>query len=209
MKKTFYKIWSKFLTMFGDIKCFRFPLWIVYDPDDYQVTGQNVLDIINALKPGDIVLRGYNKYLDGKMIPNFKNDVIGIGFSHGAIYIGDNIILHAVAEGVSQINVVDFCQCDRIAIFRPVKGGAKNAVRNAKKYAGKKYDFIFRENNNSVYCFELCKLAYPKSDIKTMTVKKFFGLVKKDVYVAQSIVQAKDFKLVYCVNRKSGIFFKE
>lgn len=42
-----------------------------------------------------------------------------------------------------------------------------------------------------------------------MTVKKFFGLVKKDVYVAQSIVQAKDFKLVYCVNRKSGIFFKE
>ena len=39
------------------------------------------------LKPGDIVIRGYNKYLDGKMIPNFKNNIIGIGFSHGAIYI--------------------------------------------------------------------------------------------------------------------------
>ena len=101
MKKTLYKIWSKFLTMFGNIKVFKWPFWIVYDPDDYQVTGQNVLDILNILKPGDIVIRGYNKYLDGKMIPNFKNNIIGIGFSHGAIYIGNNIIVHAVAEGVS------------------------------------------------------------------------------------------------------------
>ena len=101
MKKTLYKIWSKFLTMFGNIKVFKWPFWIVYDPDDYQVTGQNVLDILNILKPGDIVIRGYNKCLDGKMIPNFKNNIIGIGFSHGAIYIGNNIIVHAAAEGVS------------------------------------------------------------------------------------------------------------
>ena len=87
--------------MFGNIKVFKWPLWNVYDPDDFEVTGQNVLDILNMLKPGDIVLRGYNKYFDGKMVPNFKNDAIGIGFSHGAIYIGNNIILHAVAEGVS------------------------------------------------------------------------------------------------------------
>lgn len=101
MKKALYKIWSKFLTMFGNIKIFKWPLWIVYDPDDFGVTGQNVLDILNILKPGDIVIRGYNKYLDGKMIPNFKNNIIGIGFSHGAIYIGNNIIVHAMAEGVS------------------------------------------------------------------------------------------------------------
>ena len=87
VKKALYKIWSKFLTMFGNIKVFKWPLWIVYDPDDFEVTGQNVLDILNMLKPGDIVLRGYNKYFDGKMVPNFKNDAIGIGFSHGAIYI--------------------------------------------------------------------------------------------------------------------------
>ena len=42
-----------------------------------------------------------------------------------------------------------------------------------------------------------------------MPVKKFFGLIKKNAYVAQSIIQAKDFKLIYCANKKSGIFFKE
>jgi len=209
MKKTAYRIWSKFLTAFGNVKCFRFPLWLVYDPDDYQISGENVLEILDVLKPGDIILRGYDKYLDGKFIPNFKNDVIGVGFSHGAVYLGDNTILHAVAEGVSEINVVDFCQCDRIAIFRPRKGGTKKAIANVKKCIGKKYDFIFQENNNNVYCFELCKIAYPNSDIKTMTIKRFFGLFRKKVYVAQSIIEAKDFRLIYCINRKSGIFFKK
>ena len=26
--------------MFGDIKVFKWPLWIVYDPDDFEVTGE-------------------------------------------------------------------------------------------------------------------------------------------------------------------------
>jgi hypothetical protein len=35
MKKIIYKIWSKFLTMFGDIKIFKYPFWLIYDPGDY------------------------------------------------------------------------------------------------------------------------------------------------------------------------------
>ena len=69
MKKLIYKCWSKFLNFFGDIKVFSYPFWLVYDPDDFQVSGKKVLDIIKTLKPGDVILRGYNKYLDGKFIP--------------------------------------------------------------------------------------------------------------------------------------------
>jgi cell wall-associated NlpC family hydrolase len=95
--------------MFGNIKIFPYPFWLIYDPSDYDITGNDILHIMTILKPGDIILRGYKNYLDGKFIPNFPNDVIGTGFSHGAIYVGDNQIVHAVAEGVECINVIDFC----------------------------------------------------------------------------------------------------
>ena len=49
VKKTLYKIWSKFLTMFGDIKVFKWPLWIVYDPDDFEVTGEKTAQMLKLL----------------------------------------------------------------------------------------------------------------------------------------------------------------
>lgn len=49
MKKTLYKIWSKFMTMFGDIKVFKWPLWIVYDPDDFEVTGEKTTQMLKLL----------------------------------------------------------------------------------------------------------------------------------------------------------------
>lgn len=33
------KLWAKFLTKFGDIKVFRFPFWLVYDPNFFKMTG--------------------------------------------------------------------------------------------------------------------------------------------------------------------------
>lgn len=196
-----YKLWSKFLTAFGNVKIFKYPFWIIYDPDDYEVTGADILHIMSVIKPGDIILRGYKNYLDGKFIPNFPNNIIGKGFSHGAIYIGNNQIIHAVAEGVEYINIIDFCQCDRIAIFRP-KSGTKKAITIANKLIGLKYDFIFKENNNNVYCFELCALTYPKLDIQPIKIKKYFGLIKKSVYIAQSIINSKKCKLIFCKNVK-------
>ena len=183
MKKLLYKIWSKFLIKFGNIKIFKWPMWIIYDPDDYQISGKNIFELMSILEPGDIILRGYRHYLDGKFIPNFPNNEIGEGFSHSAIYIGNMKIIHAVVEGVSEINLIDFCQCDRIAVFRP-KSGAKTAIKIAKKYIGVPYDFLFKSGNGSLYCFELCHIAYPKLDILPVKVKKFFGLMKKQVYVA-------------------------
>ena len=49
VKKALYKIWSKFLTMFGNIKVFKWPLWIVYDPDDFEVTGEKTAQMLKLL----------------------------------------------------------------------------------------------------------------------------------------------------------------
>lgn len=211
MKKFIYKYWSLFLKMFGDIKCFKFPLWLVYDPDDYQVTGQQVLEIIKKIQPGDIILRGYNRYLDGKFINVFgidtSNTEIGGDWSHGAIYIGNGKIIHAVAEGVSQTDIIDFTRCDRICIFRPRKYQTV-AIRAAKKFLKDNvpYDFSFKHGASSLYCFELAALCYKKLSIPTFNVKKMFGLIsKKDVYLAQSFLNSKDLDLIFCFNPKHHV----
>jgi len=102
MRKWAYEKWAKLLTVIGDIKVFKWPFWMVYDPKCFEVTGDEVMKILKLLKPGDIILRGYNWYLDGKFIPD------KLKFSHGALYVGNGKIIHAIAEGVSETNVVEF-----------------------------------------------------------------------------------------------------
>lgn len=91
MKKLLNKIWVKFLTCFGSIKVFKFPLFIVYDPSEYEMNGVHLKKALSMLKPGDIILRGYNHYLDGYFVDDPH------GYSHGSIYIGNDIVVHAVA----------------------------------------------------------------------------------------------------------------
>lgn len=201
MKKFFYKLWSKFLTAFGEIKIFKFPMFVVFDPNYFKVGGKQILDILKIIQPGDIILRGYDSYLDGKFIPD------PLGYSHGAIYIGNGKIIHAVAEGVSETDIIEFTRCDRIAIFRPRKY-KRNAISTAKKFLKDNipYDFGFREDVSSLYCFELCGLCYGKLEIPRQTVKALFGLIKKEnVFLAESFFDSKDMKCIYQFNPKFNI----
>ena len=205
MKKLIYECWSKFLAFFGDIKVFSYPFWLVYDPDDFQVGGKKVLDIIKTLKPGDVILRGYNKYLDGKFIPSKSK------FSHGAIYIGDGKIIHAVAEGVSLTNIIDFTRCDRIAIFRPTFG-QNDAIQKAKAFLGAKvpYDFGFERGISALYCFELCGECYDMLSIPKYTATKLFGIIKRhNVYLADSFFNSSDFRCILNYNPTLGIDYSE
>ncbi len=197
MKRLLYILQSKFLTVFGNIKVFKWPLFIVYDPTSFKVTGEQILEILKALQPGDVILRKFESYADSKFIPG--------DYSHGAVYIGGNKIVHAVAEGVSEIDVISFCMCDKICILRP-KSGVRNAIAKAKKFAKDRvpYDFAYKRNSSALYCFELCAECYPKLDIKTRDVKKLFGLLrKKNVYLAESFTDSPDFKLIFQSDAKS------
>ena len=179
------------MTWFGNIKVFKWPLFIVYDPTSFKVTGEQILEILEILEPGDVILRKFDSYADSKFIPG--------DYSHGAVYVGDNKIIHAVAEGVSEIDAVSFCMCDRICILRP-RAGVRNAIAKAKKFAKDKvpYDFAYKRNSSALYCFELCAECYPKLDIKPRDVKKLFGLLrKKNVYLAESFTSSPDFKMVF------------
>lgn len=185
--------------MFGDIKIFGYPMFLVYDPSDYEITGKEILKVLRTIQEGDVVIRGYNHYLDGKFIPSKE------GWSHAGLYIGNNSIIHAVAEGVSRINIIDFMQCDRICVLRPSKNKVK-AIMKAKEFLRNKipYDFGFKNDVSELYCFELAGICYEDLDIKKMTASLLGGLIKKKekVYLAESFLNSPDFKVIFKFNPK-------
>jgi len=123
---------GKVLTMFGDIKVYRWPMFLVYAPRGYAVRGIDYREAMAVAQPGDLLLRGYVDYLDGYFIPGF--------FSHAGTYVGEltaadlaeaegidaealfepgpQMVVHAKAEGVLCEDLLDFCRTDRMAILR-------------------------------------------------------------------------------------------
>jgi Permuted papain-like amidase enzyme, YaeF/YiiX, C92 family len=131
---------ESFLTVFGDLKVFRWPLFFLYDPGSYMVKGKDMREVINVIRPGDILLRGYVNYLDGYFIPGY--------FSHVGLYLGqvdprliesiwseddnyapldevlkhsvsgEQMVIHSMAEGVFMEDLLNFCRCDYMIIMR-------------------------------------------------------------------------------------------
>ncbi|MBF0430429.1 MAG: hypothetical protein HQK83_04070 [Fibrobacteria bacterium] len=125
-------IWNTAIRILGDIKIFKFPFFLVYDPGSYLIKGRQMREIMQKVRPGDILVRGFNNYLDGKLIPGT--------FSHVALYLGTikpedeqfietekgrdvfssgkGMVIHAMMEGVKLDDILDFGRCDHLAILR-------------------------------------------------------------------------------------------
>jgi hypothetical protein len=123
---------ARLLTIFGDLKVYRFPMFLLYDPGAYRVRGEDAREAMARVRPGDILLRGYVNYLDGYFIPGY--------FSHAGLYIGsvveeerdrverprgkeifrpgEQMVIHSMAEGVFMEDLLNFCRCDYMAILR-------------------------------------------------------------------------------------------
>lgn len=192
-----YEIWSRFLAWFGNVKLLHFHMIPVLACDDnsFFVNGYDVLNIMEFISPGDVLIRGYDDYVDGKFIPDEN------GYSHAGLYVGNNEVIHAVSEGVSRLNVIDFCQCDRIMVLRP-SSGQDEALKLAENRIGLPYDFNYESDAGKLYCFELIANCYPTSNMKTFDVSKFFGIVKRNCYLAKSIYENPFFIKLYEKNGK-------
>lgn len=180
-----------FLTIFGDIKIYKFPFFLIYSPDTFRVKGEDTRRALELLKPGDIVLRKYIHYLDGYFIPG--------QYSHSSIYVGHGDIIHAVADGVEYIDVIDFLRCDGFCILRQdSEEEAAKAIKFAKDAEKGKaqYDFDFKSGNDAYYCHELVATAYKDLNIekKKVTMFKFFKI--KPRYLAESFLDNEHFHKV-------------
>ena len=129
---------ARCLTVFGDLKVFHWPFFLLYDPGSYLVKGDDMRQVIQTARPGDILVRGYVNYLDGYFIPGY--------FSHAGLYLGkvdpdsldaiwsddhttlevvkalcksgEQMVIHSMAEGVFMEDLLNFCRCDYMAILR-------------------------------------------------------------------------------------------
>jgi len=191
----FHKLWSKIknslLNILGDLKYYKWPMFIVYDPSEYAIDGEKSREIMKVVRTGDLLLRRYNHYLDGCFIPG--------KYSHTGIYVGDGKMIHAVAEGVSYCDILEFLRCDGICILRPTCG-QRAAVELAKKCVtdGIPYDFDFKEGNKALYCHELGAVCYSNLRIEKKVPKLFKGLIHSTVtrWLAESFLTSPDFKVV-------------
>lgn len=200
-----YSVKVGFLTIFGRIKVYRWPLWVVYDPVGYQVTSTQIRKAMDMVQPGDVLVRKYVNYLDGYFIPG--------RFSHSAVYIDDGVIVHAMCDGVQKIDIIDFLRCDEFAILRPKCDDAmkSRACEIAKSYIGHSYDFNFdiahdyknmdevQKRTRSVYCHELTRSCFPDLDVPTIKPTLWNGMIRssKSQFLAQSFFISKDFEVVY------------
>lgn len=185
-----YKLKAFFLKILGDIKVFRYPFFIIYDPTTYFVKGTQTREAINRLKPGDIILRKYVAYLDGFLIPG--------KYSHTGVYVGNNTVIHAVAEGVVKIDIIDFLRCDGFCILRPRAYQAR-AIMRVTSWLGRDYDFEFKHGNMKFYCHELGMYAYKELSIEPVPVSFMGKTIRwmKPRYLADSFLNSPDFKKIY------------
>ncbi|KAF1079196.1 MAG: hypothetical protein GQF41_4499 [Candidatus Rifleibacterium amylolyticum] len=191
-----YSIKKRLLTIFGDIKIFKWPMFVIYHPTTFRIKGHHTREIMNILQPGDVVMRSYRDYLDGYFIPKGQSKC-----SHSGVYIGDNRIVHSIAEGSVIDDIIDYCRADRILVLRPASG-QEWAIKHAKACAdhNTEYDFNFEPGQGRYYCHEFTASCYPKLEIRPLSRKIFAVFSSPVVYLADSFYTNKNFELIYCSN---------
>ena len=138
-----------FMRMFGRIRWGWWPFWIMFNQRGYYVTGTQTDNVMRVIRPGDVLLRGYDQYPSSKLIGYW---------SHVAIVVDPNYVVHAISKGVVEEHIIDFCRCDRIFVLRPELNERELAdvIKIAKSNIGKPYDFYFLFNDpREVSCVEL------------------------------------------------------
>lgn len=193
MPSLIYSIKRKLLTIFGDIKIFKWPMFVIYHPVSFKVKGHHTREIINLLEPGDVVMRSYFNYLDSYFIPKGQSKC-----SHSGLYIGDNRVVHSIAEGSVIDDIIDFCRADSILVLRPLSG-QEWAIEHAKKCADQniEYDFNFEPEQGRYYCHEFTASCYPNLGIKPLSRKIFVFFSSPVVFLADSFYTNENFKLLY------------
>jgi len=146
---TLYNIKASVMSWFSDIRIYRGG-FVLFGPSSYQLKGNEMREILNIIEPGDILLRRYSHYIGSLLIPGY--------FSHAAVYVGDNSIIHMLGEGITKEDILVFLRCDDIAVLRAKdKMLAETIITNAKLYLDKriKYDYNFdTKSSKKFYCTE-------------------------------------------------------
>jgi len=193
MSNVIYSIKRAVLTAFGKIKIFKWPFFVIYQPTSFRIKGENTRDIMNNIRTGDVIMRAYVDYLDGYFIPKGES-----GCSHSGVYVGDNLVIHSIAEGLSQIDIIDFCRADKIIVLRP-NSGQDWAIIHANRCVDEKdeYNFDFKPEPGKYYCHEFTASCYPNLNIEILSRKALGFISSPKAFLADSFYTNSNFTKIY------------
>jgi hypothetical protein len=141
----------------GELYLHNYLLWLVFRPHHYTMSGSDVRNILDHVKPGDILLRRYNGYVNTLFTPGF--------WGHAALCVNANEVIHALGVGVVREDLITFCRTDSVAVLR-LKEVEPRAIEQAigcaeaHEKARTAYDYQFKDKNHAVYCTELVNVCY-------------------------------------------------
>jgi len=118
--------------LLGNTRLSKRPLFLNYKPHSFALKARHTREVMKIVQPGDILVRSYNKYLDGHFIPGTFTHV---GFYLGQVndtYLkqlakidnplqynrGPQMVIHTLGDKVLLEDLIDFCRCDGLAIMR-------------------------------------------------------------------------------------------
>lgn len=187
IKKLLYKIQKSVFRFIGDIKWsgWKRPFWFTINGIGYRLKGEHYRKIVKKIRPGDILLRRFEGYVDKWFLPGFWN--------HAGIFYGTQKeqVIHALSEGIIQEDVLNFMRTDHIVILRPPQNMVKSALKKARSIVGLEYDFNFDFSNSQKFsCTEVIDYCYPE----LITPQKRFG---KMTIVADDIFNTDEFKVIW------------
>ncbi len=179
----------------GDIRWegWRSPFWFVWGPKTFALKGKHYRQVAAVVKPGDILIRRFEGYVDKWLIPGYWN--------HAGIYVGNGQVVHAVSEGVIETDLIDFMRTDHLIVLRAERITRPWAIRRAKKAKaeGGEYDFAFRFRSYSASerrvpkrfsCTKLAAWCYPYLKVG----KRRFG---RPTIVADDFVNSPQLETVW------------
>ncbi len=198
MLKKFRNIIKCFTDFTTNIYFHKYPFFILYKPNFHLVNRSNFKEVLNDIKPGDIIIRRAKGYLSTILIPGY--------WSHMGIYVGGNLIINAIAKrGIVKDYLFDYLKTDSVGILRVknkklIPEAIEHALSlyNLAKTNNIKYDYIFETNNTNLYCSELIDICYRglfESDYSK--INKFFSkkvITPDDIYKSKNVEKIIEFK---------------
>ena len=176
----------------GNIQVFKKPFFVIIGSTSYTLKGEQEREVLNIVKKGDVLVRRYDKYISGLLIPGY--------WVHAGVYVGHNRVVHAVLDhGVTSEDILTFMRTDALAILRTPTTVSKRAVKEAAERAesliGKLYDFAFDfESDIRFCCTEVVKYAF--AEIPEINIPVRDRGVSKGTVAPDDLLEA-NFEVVY------------
>lgn len=148
------RIQDKILAWFADIRIYWGGI-ILFGDSHYKMKGTHVREVMEKLKPGDVLLRRYDHYLGSLLLPGY--------WSHAAVYVGDNQVIHMLGDGITKEDILTFCRTDDVCILRCADDNrVQEAIGESKRQfnLGVEYDYDFKKTPKKFYCSEFAHYVY-------------------------------------------------